>query len=115
MREGKDGNRTEKAAGPVEGLGALREKYRDRPPLDQLLDSGDFEPPVLHGPFMALQAFVRELKQERERAGLSLADMAERTGIDRSALSRLENGRNPNPKLDTLACATPPLESLSQK
>jgi DNA-binding XRE family transcriptional regulator len=103
---------TRQATADNDRLCAIREKYRDRPSPDQLMDSGDFEPPVLHGPFVALQAFVRQLKQERERAGLSLSDMEERTGIDRSALSRFENGRNPNPKFDLIGRYAAALDKL---
>lgn len=46
---------------------------------------------------------VSRLKQERERRGLSLADMLKRTGMSREALSRLENDRAPNPTVRTLA------------
>jgi hypothetical protein len=42
------------------------------------------------------------LRDERERQGLSLSDIQERTGIDRSALSRLENADDPNPTIATL-------------
>jgi transcriptional regulator with XRE-family HTH domain len=34
---------------------------------------------------------------------LSLADVAERSGIDKAALSRLENGVHDNPTVETLA------------
>ncbi|CAN5911419.1 hypothetical protein BH23PLA1_BH23PLA1_08720 [soil metagenome] len=47
-------------------------------------------------------AMLASLRQERERQGLSLADMAERTGIDSATLSRLETGRQPNPTISTL-------------
>jgi DNA-binding phage protein len=43
------------------------------------------------------------LKQAREDHHLSLADVCERSGIDRSNLSKLENDPNANPTLDTLA------------
>lgn len=46
---------------------------------------------------------VTLLKAERERRGLSLADMLQRTGLSREALSRLENHRSPNPTVHTLA------------
>lgn len=46
---------------------------------------------------------VGRLKAERERRGLSLADMLQRTGMSREALSRLENHRSPNPTVRTLA------------
>jgi hypothetical protein len=42
------------------------------------------------------------LRAERERLGLSLADIYERSGIDRAALSRLENDTESNPTLTTL-------------
>ena len=42
------------------------------------------------------------LRAERQRLGLSLADIYERTGIDRAALSRLENNEDANPTLTTL-------------
>jgi DNA-binding phage protein len=50
----------------------------------------------------ALAHALAELRAERERMGLSLADVAARSGLGRSALSRLENGLVPNPTLDTL-------------
>jgi transcriptional regulator with XRE-family HTH domain len=45
---------------------------------------------------------VAALRAERERQGLSLADIAERTGIDRAAVHKLEIGVNRNPTLATL-------------
>lgn len=42
------------------------------------------------------------LREERTRQGLSLADIQERTGIARSALSRLETDANANPTLTTI-------------
>ena len=49
-----------------------------------------------------LAAVMQELKAAREAKGLSLADIYERTGMDRSALSKLENVANENPTIDTL-------------
>lgn len=49
-----------------------------------------------------LRQVLRALRTERERLGLSLNDIFERTGIDRAALSRLENNENANPTLGTL-------------
>ena len=48
------------------------------------------------------RAALAALRAERERRGLSLADLAERTGIDKAMLSRLETGKIPNPTLSTL-------------
>ncbi|MGH6679465.1 MAG: helix-turn-helix domain-containing protein, partial [Bradyrhizobium sp.] len=39
-----------------------------------------------------LQELLKQLKATREEKGLSLADLTERTGMDRSALSKLETG-----------------------
>lgn len=50
----------------------------------------------------ALRDAMAVLKLEREARGLSLADVAERSGIDRSRLSRLENDPRSNPTLATL-------------
>jgi len=49
-----------------------------------------------------LQRVVAALKQARTDRGLSLSDVAARSGIDRSQLSRLENDPHPNPTLSTL-------------
>ncbi len=49
-----------------------------------------------------LQVLLDELRKAREGLGLSLADVTERTGMDRSALSKLETGQRPNPTVETL-------------
>ena len=49
-----------------------------------------------------LESLLPELKMARERSGLSLADMTRLTGMDRSALSKLETGQRPNPTLESL-------------
>src|SRR5437899_66700 len=50
-----------------------------------------------------LQELLMELKAAREAKGLSLADLTELTGMDRSAVSKLETGQRPNPTIETLA------------
>ena len=55
------------------------------------------------GELVAFRRFVIALRRERERLGLSLADVAERAKIDKGALSRLENGQQLNPTVNTLA------------
>ena len=45
---------------------------------------------------------IARLKRERQRRGLSLADVSERSGMDKGMLSRLENGKLLNPTLATL-------------
>jgi DNA-binding XRE family transcriptional regulator len=49
-----------------------------------------------------LQELLSQLKATREAKGLSLADVADLTGMDRSALSKLETGQRPNPTVETL-------------
>ena len=46
---------------------------------------------------------LKQLKAAREELGLSLSDLTEMTGMDRSALSKLETGQRPNPTIETLA------------
>lgn len=49
-----------------------------------------------------MQELLRQLKAAREARGLSLADLTDLTGMDRSALSKLETGQRPNPTVETL-------------
>lgn len=53
-----------------------------------------------HG--IAMQHTMSVLRAERVKQGLSLSDMKERTGIERSTLSRLENNAEANPTVNTL-------------
>ena len=54
------------------------------------------------------------LRSERERQGLSLTDLAARTGIDRATISKLETGKILNPTVGTLKRYTAALgKSLS--
>jgi DNA-binding XRE family transcriptional regulator len=82
---------------------AIRDMFRDwHPSPEELIASGEGANFDLHGEYRGLRLFVAEIKQAREAAGLTLAEVSRRCGIDQPALSRLENGRNPNPTLDTL-------------
>jgi transcriptional regulator with XRE-family HTH domain len=54
------------------------------------------------GEYSELRPFMEGIKKAREAARLTLAEVSRRCGIDQPALSRLENGRNENPTLDTL-------------
>ena len=83
---------------------AQRERAEtDRPGPDELVERGEVEEFVSQGAFLELLSLVDLLRRERERNGLSLTDVAERSGLTRAMVSKLENGRNPNPTLDTLA------------
>ena len=48
-------------------------------------------------------ALLKQLKDARKDMGISLADLTEITGMDRSAISKLETGKRPNPTIETLA------------
>lgn len=58
--------------------------------------------PRLVSRYQEAVAIVRQLREAREEAGITLADLEQRTGIRKSVLSRLENSRAPNPTLATL-------------
>lgn len=49
-----------------------------------------------------LRELLQQLKAAREAKGLSLADLTALTGLDRSALSKLETGQRANPTIETL-------------
>src|SRR6478609_8432067 len=88
---------------------AIRGQFRDSPSLSDLarsseIDQATFErarrlqqagPPVVDRE--TLDEIGGALRQAREQAGLSLAEVTLRSGIDAPALSRLETGQNPNP------------------
>jgi DNA-binding XRE family transcriptional regulator len=70
----------------------------DRTSYERIASKRASGPPVR--PFRDL---ILALRAERDRQGLSLADLAERTGMDRSAIHKLEIGLNRNPTYTTLA------------
>ena len=83
---------------------AIREKFqRERPTPQQLIASGEFSAPIPHGLAVELRVVLHEMKKTREASGRSLSDLSEETGIDKAALSRLENGLTENPTVTTLA------------
>ena len=53
-------------------------------------------------PRIRLKHVLNLLKEERERQGISLADLNQRTGIDCGSLSKLENDDDPNVTMNTL-------------
>lgn len=82
---------------------AIRERFRrERPSLRKPRESGDVPEVVNQDEYVNLLAMLAALKKHREAKGLGLADVATRSGMDRSAVSWLENGVYLNPTLDTL-------------
>jgi DNA-binding XRE family transcriptional regulator len=84
---------------------ALRARLqKERPSLEDLLRTGECDPDsvMTMGMYFDIQRALQALKQERERSGLSLRDVAKRSGLDRAVVSRLENGKQDNPTVATL-------------
>jgi DNA-binding phage protein len=83
---------------------AIREHFADRPSIDDLIARGDLDPDritTMDGHFALFRAFVA-LRRERERKGLSLTEVARRSGLDPSSLDRLESGKDQNPTYETI-------------
>jgi len=83
---------------------AIRESLKDKPTIEQLIDRGELTgKPVSLGAYVNLRLLVSKLRQLREEAALSLADVSQRSGMDKAMLSRLENGHVPNPGIETIS------------
>jgi DNA-binding XRE family transcriptional regulator len=75
---------------------AVRKQVADE--LPDLIDRRDQRMAALD----RLEGLLVELKAAREAKGLSLSDLTDLTGMDRSALSKLETGQRSNPTIETL-------------
>ena len=83
-------------------IAAIRERARkERPGPDELIDRGELDELVSSGQYIELRTGV-PAPRAGERVGFSLTDVSEKTGLTRAAISRLENGWNLNPTLETL-------------
>ncbi len=82
---------------------AIRERSRkERPGPDELIDRGELDELVPQAQYLEVRALGVHFRRVREGKGLSLTDLSERSGLTRAAISRLENGWNLNPTLETL-------------
>jgi DNA-binding XRE family transcriptional regulator len=81
---------------------AIRQEVEACPTQEDLEASGAYEGPLKGGAYFSVKVLIHELKQAREAGGLTLAAVSKQTGMDQATLSRLENGRQPNPTVDTL-------------
>ncbi len=84
---------------------ALRAKLQTtKPSLEDLIRGGECDPELVMtmGMYFDIQGALQALKRERQRSRLSIADVAERSGLDRAVVSRLENGKQDNPTVATL-------------
>ncbi len=79
-------------------------EHKDREALDrEFRATGTIaSTPVTEADVKAFEGFIRTLRQARESAGLSLDEVASRSGIDKAQLSRLENGKVHDPRSSTL-------------
>lgn len=83
---------------------AIRERFSlEKPGLQALVDRGDIGPVFTMGDYWELCKTFAGLKALREQQGLSISDLAERTGMDRAMISRLENGQIDNPTIATVS------------
>jgi len=83
----------------------LRERLQqEKPSLDDLVRSGACDPDTVMtmGMYFDVQQALQALKRDRKQSGLSIADVAARSGLDRAVVSRLENGKQDNPTVATL-------------
>ena len=84
---------------------AHREKLqKEKPSLEDLVRTGACDPDAVMtmGMYFDIQKALQALKRERKRGGISIGDVAERSGLDRAVVSRLENGKQDNPTVATL-------------
>ena len=83
----------------------LRDKLqKEKPALEDLVRAGACDPDAVMtmGMYFDVQRALQALKRERERCGLTISAVAERSGLDRAVVSRLENGKQDNPTVATL-------------
>jgi ribosome-binding protein aMBF1 (putative translation factor) len=107
MDHGTDRNRrrwesmTPEQRAAVESIRARHRtpEYREQEDKDREAIQAEFPPRVID---VELKTALAALRLERERQGLSLTDMQERTKIDRATISKLERGEMPNPTVGTL-------------
>jgi DNA-binding XRE family transcriptional regulator len=102
----------EKRAKALEALARTQTpEYRAREAAEREALDGEFRrtgrvatvpDPVSPAELERIRAALGCLRSVRESKGLSLADLAGKAGIDKAALSRLENGQQANPTIFTL-------------
>ena len=82
---------------------AIRRRFQEeKPALRELVDSGDLAGVTTMGEFWELKRTFAALKRLRQEKGLSITDLSDMTGMDRAAISRLENGQLANPTISTM-------------
>lgn len=83
-------------------IDGLRERFqRERPSLNELVESGEFEPPISQGEYFDMVEMLVSLRTAREQARLSQKIVASRMGVDADFLAALETGKE-EPTMDIL-------------
>ncbi len=78
----------------------VHEQLKHKPGIDELLTPEELQEA---SPFyFALREYIRQLKEARDEAGLTLAEVAAISGLAVESLSRLETGAQTNPTWKTL-------------
>jgi len=72
---------------------ALCKAQASMPPLDA---------PIKNSAAWAVELLMHTIREERQKQKLSLDVVAERSGVDKAMLSKLENGKLINAQVDTL-------------
>lgn len=75
---------------------AIRQQHAAQPAVQRPVEA------ISQHSFVAILNLMVKFKTLRESQGLTLAEVADRMGIDAPALSRLETGKTLNPTLATL-------------
>ncbi|MBX9787884.1 MAG: helix-turn-helix domain-containing protein [Pirellulales bacterium] len=99
MKRKREYRSIERSAAEQARLRTIRKQFKNRPTLLELVGSGEYGKPISHAVLLDVLVHLKSLRQS---AQLSLAEMSERTGMDKSALSRLENCAAPNPTFSTV-------------
>ena len=83
----------------------VRELFADRPSVKSLIDRGEIDSDrITTGTAEeSLLLTLRALEKARQSLGLSLTEIARRSGIDLASLSRLEAGKTSDPTFETLS------------
>jgi ribosome-binding protein aMBF1 (putative translation factor) len=108
MNHGTERNRkrweamTTEQRAAVESVGAKHSRSESREKEEQDRAAVRIEFPPREVADEELRAALAGLRAERERQGLSLTQLQERTWIDRATISKLERGEIPNPTVGTL-------------
>lgn len=83
-------------------VAAIQDQLKSKPSVEGLLASGEFLSPLTMGDYFDIANLLAAMKDARTRAGMSLREWSEASGVDYAALSRLENGITTNPTIHTL-------------